>query len=155
MLEDRLDVTEAKSRASTSATFSPRVAASSADPEPPPPPPITTTSNCSLPRRSQAAARCSGPRNEPGRVCALAGTRIGSLTAQSPVGYSSVGRWAQGYLTWANCRASVQVIVRHQPSRRLGDRARQRRVHAQGLRQVVYRQAVLHSHGNRQDQLRG
>src|ERR1700679_3009035 len=102
MLEDRLDVTEAKSRASTSATFSPRVAASSADPEPTTPPPITTTSNCSLPRRSQAAARCSGPRNEPGRVCSLAGTRIGSLTAQSPVGYSSVGRWPQGYLPWLN-----------------------------------------------------
>src|SRR6202789_4450021 len=126
MLEDRLDVTEAKSRASTSATFSPRVAASSADPEPPPPPPITTTSNCSLPRRSQAAARCSGPRNEPGRVCSLAGTRIGSLTARSPVGYSSVDLLVQGYLA-----RSVQVIVCHQASRRLGDRAGQRRIHAQ------------------------
>ena len=52
----------AKSRASTSATFSPRVAASSAQPAPVAPPPITTTSKTSFAIRSSAARRCSGRR---------------------------------------------------------------------------------------------
>ncbi len=60
-LDDRLDVPEAKSRASTSPTFRPRLAASSAAPAPTTPAPITRTSNCSSSRRRSATARYSGP----------------------------------------------------------------------------------------------
>src|SRR6478609_5592488 len=61
-LLDREEVPEAKSRASTSATFKPRVAASRAAPVPVAPPPMTTTSKTSFSRRERAARRCSGPR---------------------------------------------------------------------------------------------
>src|SRR5579884_320702 len=48
------------SRASTSATLRPRVAASKAAPQPTTPPPMTTTSNCSPASRCQSDARCAG-----------------------------------------------------------------------------------------------
>src|SRR5215212_3954543 len=76
-LLERLDVPEAKSRASTSATLNPRVAASRAAPAPTTPPPTTTTSNCSLPSRFQACSRCLGPR----KVCPLPGAGFGSITS--------------------------------------------------------------------------
>jgi hypothetical protein len=60
-LLERDDVPDAKSRASTSATFSPRVAASSAQPAPVAPPPITTTSKTSSDSRASALRRWSGP----------------------------------------------------------------------------------------------
>src|SRR3954453_11155772 len=60
-LLERLDVPAAKSRFSTSATDSPRVAASSAQPAPVAPAPITTTSKCSAAIRASAAPRCPGP----------------------------------------------------------------------------------------------
>src|SRR3954447_12705239 len=59
-LDDRLDVPAAKSRASTRAVDSPRVAASSAAPAPVAPAPITTTSKISFAIRSRAASRWSG-----------------------------------------------------------------------------------------------
>src|SRR5262245_6347474 len=60
-LLERLLVPAAKSRFSTSATDSPRVAASSAEPAPVAPAPITTTSNRSAAIRARAAPRGSGP----------------------------------------------------------------------------------------------
>src|SRR3954468_24738689 len=60
-LLERLDVPAAKSRFSSSATDSPRVAASSAQPAPVAPAPITTTSKRSSAIRASAARRCSGP----------------------------------------------------------------------------------------------
>src|SRR3954452_790463 len=63
-LEERLDVPAAQSRASRSATFRPREAASSAEPVPVDPPPITTTSNTSPANRRRAAARWRGPRRD-------------------------------------------------------------------------------------------
>src|SRR5690606_12874542 len=60
-LLDLLEVPEARSRASTSATRRPRVAASSATPHPVTPPPMTTTSNSSLASRFQFSARSAGP----------------------------------------------------------------------------------------------
>src|SRR5262249_40215838 len=50
---------------------------------------------------------------------------------------------------------SVQIVVRHQPPARLGDRPRQRRVNGEGLRQVLDVIAVLHRQRDRQDQLPG
>src|SRR3954447_14579746 len=60
-LLERLEVPAAKSRFSTSATDSPRVAASRAQPAPVAPAPITTTSKRSSAIRASAARRCSGP----------------------------------------------------------------------------------------------
>src|SRR5438067_9950231 len=60
-LEERLDVPDAKSRASTRATAKPRVAASSATAAPVIPPPTTGRSNVSEPSRSKAAARVPSP----------------------------------------------------------------------------------------------
>src|SRR5687768_1994519 len=61
-LLERLEVPEAKSRASSSATDNPRLAASSAQPAPVAPPPMTTTSKVSSRIRPSAAERCSGSR---------------------------------------------------------------------------------------------
>ena len=49
----------------------------------------------------------------------------------------------------------VQVVVLHQATARLGDRARERRVDRERVGEVVHRQVVLHGHGQRQDQLAG
>ena len=59
-LLDRLDVPEAKSRASTSPTDSPRVAASSADPAPTTPPPMTRTSSSVSAIACSASSRAAG-----------------------------------------------------------------------------------------------
>ena len=56
-LLDRLDVPDARSDASTSATFKPRDAASSAAPTPVTPPPITSTSNVFVAKDLSAASR--------------------------------------------------------------------------------------------------
>ena len=53
-LLDRLEVPEAKSRCSTTATLSPRVTASNAHPMPVMPPPTTNTSTCSVDSRLRA-----------------------------------------------------------------------------------------------------
>lgn len=55
------------------------------------PPPITTTSNCSVPSRFQATARCAGPSAAAGHPCPPSGAWIGLLTKPAPVSYSSVG----------------------------------------------------------------
>src|SRR3954463_14789397 len=59
-LDERDEVPDARSRASTSATLSPRVAASSAAPVPTTPPPTIATSNSSSRKRRSAAARVVG-----------------------------------------------------------------------------------------------
>src|SRR3954467_2627539 len=59
-LLDRLDVPAAPSRASSSATDRPRLAASSAAPAPVTPPPITRTSTTSSVSRARSARRRSG-----------------------------------------------------------------------------------------------
>src|SRR5262249_21411831 len=60
-LDDRLDVPDAKSDCSTSATRSPRNAASRAMPAPLMPPPMTRRSKRSRSRPSSAASRQAGP----------------------------------------------------------------------------------------------
>src|SRR3954469_5274025 len=59
-LLDRLEVPAAQSRASSSPTDSPRLAASSAAPAPVTPPPITRTSTTSSASRARSARRRSG-----------------------------------------------------------------------------------------------
>src|SRR5688572_12749279 len=59
-LLDRLEVPAAQSRASSSPTESPRLAASSAAPAPVTPPPITRTSTTSSASRARSARRRSG-----------------------------------------------------------------------------------------------
>ena len=63
-LLDRLDVPDAKSLASMSATLSPRDAASNAAPTPVTPPPITRISNVSSANWRSASSRCSGDNAE-------------------------------------------------------------------------------------------
>src|SRR3954447_11615006 len=76
-LLDRLDVPDAKSRASSSATDNPRLAASRAAPAPVTPPPITSTSTTSSATRARSARR-----------------RAGDSRVRSPSMPSTVPRWA-------------------------------------------------------------
>src|SRR3954452_9525854 len=70
-LLDLLDVPEAKSRASTSPTFKPRVAASSADPVPTTPPPTTSTSSSVEAIASSAASGACGESPTDRMICSL------------------------------------------------------------------------------------
>src|SRR3954471_18572835 len=87
-LLDRLEVPAAQSRASSSATESPRLAASSAAPAPVTPPPMTRTSTTSSGSRSRSARRRSGDSaarltvSSPARHGGRAGDRLAAGTAQ-------------------------------------------------------------------------
>src|SRR3954452_1373072 len=63
-LDDRLEVPEAKSRASSRPTLSPRVAASTAEPAPTMPPPTTRMSSSVSLSAAIAAARSAGPSRD-------------------------------------------------------------------------------------------
>ena len=142
----RLEVPEAKSRASTSATFSPRVAASRAAPAPTTPPPMTTTSNCSLPSRSQACARCSGP--EEGLPVARSGdrvTHVDGLLVTRRYGCPSQVTWAQSRSSCAISRRAASMI---EPD---SDGYTEKRLRQVGRPTM----AVLHRQRDRQDQLGG
>ena len=65
-LLERLEVPDEKSARSTSATLSPRVAASSAMPAPVTPPPTTSRSKVASPSSASAEARSPGPSLDPG-----------------------------------------------------------------------------------------
>src|ERR1700722_18601541 len=81
-LEDRLEVPDAKSRASTRPTDSPRVAASSAAPVPVEPPPTTSTSNVWVRRRCTARARCAGLSELGSLVSSSADCAFGLMSAR-------------------------------------------------------------------------
>src|SRR5690348_14349445 len=81
-LLDRLEVPAAQSRASSSATDSPRLAASRAAPAPVTPPPITSTSTTSSGRRARSSARRAGESS------------VRLMTPLSPDG--AAGKWHGG-----------------------------------------------------------
>src|SRR5436305_13546817 len=81
-LLDRLDVPEARSRASTRATRRPRDAASRAVPVPVTPPPMTSTSN-----RSVATLLSIAPRSRASRAPLLAITHPPDLASAAVLEY--------------------------------------------------------------------
>src|SRR5260370_18228139 len=120
-LLDRLEVPEARSRASTRATRSPRDAASRAAPAPVTPPPMTSTSN-----RSAASRPSTAPRSRASRTPLLAITvPLAAELLPSP-GLCTSSTWS---------RRDLSGVVRRALGDEGADAFRRLAVHEQSLLQ--------------------